>query len=105
MDCGDASRRFGRWGIPGSLRDCVAIGLFEHNMQRDLKDVFPEVFALPEHERAALARLLIESLDPPPEPGVAELWAEHAERRWLEIEAGVVQTIPWEEIRAKLLRR
>lgn len=74
-------------------------------MLRDLKEVFREVFELPEHERATLAGLLIESLEPPPEPEVAELWAAEAERRWREIESGAVQTIPWEEIRAKLFRR
>ena len=32
-------------------------------------------------------------------------WAEEAERRWREIESGAVETIPWEEVRAKLFRR
>jgi len=31
-----------------------------------------------------------------------ELWAEEEERRWLEIESGEVETIPWEEVRARL---
>jgi Mg2+/Co2+ transporter CorB len=39
-------------------------------MRRDLKDVFREAFELPESERATLAGLLIESLEPPPEPEV-----------------------------------
>ena len=73
-------------------------------MARDLKDVFREAFELPETERATLAGLLIESLEPPPDPDVEELWAEEAERRWHEIEAGAA-TIPWEEVRAKLFRR
>ncbi len=74
-------------------------------MDRDLKEVFREAFNLPERERATLAGLLIESLEPPPEADVEELWAEEAERRWREIESGAVQTIPWEEVRAKLFRR
>lgn len=74
-------------------------------MSRDLRDVFREAFELPENERATLAGLLIESLEPPPESDVEELWAEEAERRWREIEAGSVATIPWEEVRAKLFRR
>jgi putative addiction module component (TIGR02574 family) len=74
-------------------------------MARDLKDVFREAFDLPEAERATLAGLLIESLEPPPEPDVEELWAAEAERRWLEIESGAVEAIPWEEVRAKLFRR
>jgi putative addiction module component (TIGR02574 family) len=71
-------------------------------MARDLRKMFREVFELPETDRATLAGLLIESLEPPPDPDVEELWAEESERRWREIESGTVQTIPWEEVRAKL---
>ncbi len=74
-------------------------------MGRDLKEVFEEAFNLPERERATLAGLLIESLEPAPDPDVEELWAVEAERRWREIESGAVATIPWEEVRAKLFRR
>jgi putative addiction module component (TIGR02574 family) len=74
-------------------------------VSRDLKDVFREAFELPEDQRATLAGLLIESLELPPEPDVEEAWAEEAKRRWQEIEAGSVPTIPWEEVRAKLFRR
>ncbi len=74
-------------------------------MARDLKQLFREAFELPESERATLAGLLIESLEPPPDPDVEEAWAEEAERRWNEIQSGAVRTIPWEEVRAKLFRR
>lgn len=74
-------------------------------MARDLKVVFREAFELPDRDRATLAGLLIESLEPPPDPDVEELWAEEAERRWREIESGTAVTIPWEEVRAKLFRR
>lgn len=77
-----------------------------HNvMPRDLREMFREAFELSESDRATLAGLLIESLEPPPDPEVEELWAKEAERRWQEIESGAVQTIPWEEVRAKLFRR
>lgn len=74
-------------------------------MVRDLKRLFREAFDLPENERATLAGLLIESLEPPPDPEVEQAWAEEAQRRWAEIESGSVRTIPWEEVRAKLFRR
>ncbi|HEY0143384.1 MAG TPA: addiction module protein [Thermoanaerobaculia bacterium] len=74
-------------------------------MALDLKDVFRAAFELPESERATLAGLLIESLEPPPDHDVEELWAEEAERRWREIESGAAATIPWAEVRAKLFRR
>jgi putative addiction module component (TIGR02574 family) len=74
-------------------------------MARDLRQMFREAFELAESDRATLAGLLIESLEPPPDPEVEELWAQEAERRWQEIEGGSAQTIPWEEVRAKLFRR
>ena len=74
-------------------------------MERDLRERFRDVFELSESDRATLAGLLIESLEPPPDADVEELWAIEAERRWLEIESGAVDTIPWEEVRARLFRR
>ena len=74
-------------------------------MARDLKKLFREAFDLPESDRATLAGLLIESLEDAPDSDVEEAWAVVAERRWREIESGNVQTIPWEEVRAKLYRR
>lgn len=74
-------------------------------MARDLKKLFREAFDLPESDRATLAGLLIESVEDAPDSDVEEAWAVVAERRWREIESGNVQTIPWEEVRAKLYRR
>lgn len=74
-------------------------------MAGDFKKLFQDAFELPENDRATLAGLLIESIEPPPDPEVEEAWAVEAERRWREIESGAVQTIPWEEVKAKLFRR
>ncbi|HEV7427530.1 MAG TPA: addiction module protein [Thermoanaerobaculia bacterium] len=71
-------------------------------MSRNLRDQFRDLFELPESERAMLAGLLIRSLEPPPDPEVEEPWAAEAERRWCEIESGEVETIPWDEVRARL---
>ena len=54
---------------------------------------------------AEMEVLMIESLEPPPDPEVEELWSAEAERHWQEIESGAVQTIPWEEVRARSFRR
>lgn len=74
-------------------------------MARDLQTMIRDALDLSEGDRATLAGLLIESLDPPPDPDVEELWSVEAERRWQEIESGTAQTIPWEEVRARLFRR
>jgi len=47
----------------------------------------------------------VNDVEPLPDAEVEELWAVEAERRWREIESGAVETIPWEEVRARLFRR
>lgn len=71
-------------------------------MEPNLKDVFREAAQLPERDRAALAGLLIETLDPISEPDVEAAWSEEIKRRVAEIDAGRVELIPWEEVRAEL---
>ncbi len=46
--------------------------------------------------------LLIETLDPAPEADVEVAWSEEIKRRVAEIDAGTVELIPWEEVRAEL---
>lgn len=45
--------------------------------------------------------LLIETLDPVSEPDVEAAWSEEIERRIIEIDAGTVQLIPLEDVRAE----
>ncbi len=75
-------------------------------MERNLKEVFREAAQLPERDRATLAGLLIETLDPVSEPDVeaarSEEMPEEIKRRLAEIDAGTVELIPWEEVRAEL---
>lgn len=72
-------------------------------MATELRQLFREALELTDNDRATLAGLLIESLESEPDPDVEKAWAEEAERRWREIESGQVKTIPWEEVKAKLL--
>jgi putative addiction module component (TIGR02574 family) len=72
-------------------------------MERSLKEVFQEAVQLPERDRATLAGLLIETLDPVSEQSDVEAaWSEEIKRRLAEIAAGTVELIPWEEVRAEL---
>lgn len=71
-------------------------------MKRNLKEVFREAALLPERDRATLAGLPIETLDPVSEPDVEAAWSEEIKRRVAEIEAGTVKLIPWEEVSAEL---
>jgi len=50
-------------------------------------------------------RLLIDSVDAESEEGVEDAWRVEIERRMAELDSGTVQTVPWEELRARLYRR
>ena len=71
-------------------------------MSRNLNEVFQAATRLPERDRATLAGLLIETLDPVSEPDAEAAWSEEIKRRLAEIEAGTVELIPWEQVRAEL---
>ena len=71
-------------------------------MERNLNDVFQQAVQLPERDRATLAGLLIETLDPVSEPDVEAAWSEEIKRRVAEIDAGTVELIAWEDVRAEL---
>ncbi|MDQ2921465.1 MAG: addiction module protein [Acidobacteriota bacterium] len=71
-------------------------------MATELKQLFREALELTDNDRATLAGLLIESLESPPDPDVEAAWAAESARRWQEIEAGSVETIPWKEVKKKL---
>ena len=75
-------------------------------MAAELNQVIHDALKLSDSERATLVGLLIESLEATEteDPEVEAAWASEAERRWQEIESGQVKTIPWEEVRADLLR-
>jgi len=76
-------------------------------MATQLTQVINDALQLSDSERATLVGLLIESLETGEEADadVEAAWAAEAERRWNEIESGAVKTIPWDEVRAKLLRK
>ena len=74
-------------------------------MSRRFTDVWKEASELSEEDRAALAGLLIESLEGEPDPDVESAWAAEVEKRVAEFDAGTVQSIPWEEVRQRLLDR
>ena len=62
-----------------------------------------EVLKLPRHERARLAELLIGSLDE--EDEISEAWADEAERRYEELRSGAVESVPAEEVFARIRNR
>jgi len=74
-------------------------------MTTHLSELFAEASNLSESERATLAGLLIESLESEIDSDVEEAWREEIERRLAELDSGTARTVPWETVRAELLRR
>ena len=74
-------------------------------MARTARELFDEAMRLDPQQRATLLRLLIEALDAETDDGVEDAWRVEIERRVAELDSGSVETIPWEEVRARLDRR
>jgi putative addiction module component (TIGR02574 family) len=74
-------------------------------MAKDVTALFRDASELSERDRATLAGLLIESLEAEPEPDVEAAWSAEIERRVADIDSGNVKTVPWDEVRRRLLDR
>ena len=74
-------------------------------MSSQFDDLEKQVCALSREEKAALARVLIDQLDPVNEPGVEELWLEEARRRYDAYRKGEIQSIPGDEAMARARSR
>lgn len=74
-------------------------------MSRTFTDLWREAAELSEQERASLAGLLIESLEGEPDADVEAAWSGEIRRRVTEIETGTAETIPWEDVRQRLVDR
>ena len=74
-------------------------------MSRTFTEVWREAADLTEEERASLAGLLIESLEGEPDPDVEAAWAAEIEKHVAELDAGTARTVPWEEVRQRLVDR
>ena len=74
-------------------------------MSRTFTELWKEASELSEEDRADLAGLLIESLEGEPDDDVDAAWAAEIKRRVAELDAGTVKSIPWEEVRQRLVDR
>ena len=70
-------------------------------MSSQFDDLEKRVRALSREEKAALARVLIDELDPVQEPGVEELWLEEARRRYDAYRRGETPSLPGDEVMAR----
>ena len=74
-------------------------------MSTTIGELFRQASELDEHDRATLAGLLLESLEHETDADVESAWQEEIARRLAELDAGRVQLVPWDEVKAKRMRR
>jgi putative addiction module component (TIGR02574 family) len=75
-------------------------------MTPQVSEVLEKVLSLSTQERGLLIDRLIESLDEgPAEEGVEAAWAEEIKRRVDDIRSGKVKTLPYEQVRRRLVGR
>lgn len=67
----------------------------------NLKQIEDEALHLSQEERAGLAQKLLLSLDVSSEEDIESDWMSEAHRRAKELDEGIVQAIPAEEVRKK----
>lgn len=72
-------------------------------MSTSITQLFEQASRLEEGDRAALAGLLLESLDQAPSVDVEAAWAEEIEHRLRALKAGEVEAVPWEDVKNRLL--
>ena len=68
-------------------------------------DLFRRALQLTEAERAELAGMLLDSIEPAGDPAVEQSWLVEIERRMEQLDSGQVQAIPWEKVRSRLSNR
>ena len=74
-------------------------------MSSNVADLFQQASELSDTDRATLAALLIESLEPDHSADIEASWAAEVTRRMSELDAGTVTTVPWSTVREELQRR
>ncbi|MGQ0528387.1 MAG: addiction module protein [Panacagrimonas sp.] len=72
-------------------------------MGRSVVQLFDQAVEMSEGDRAALAGLLLESIEGPADPDVEAAWAREIERRVKELDEGRAKLIPWEQVKAELI--
>jgi putative addiction module component (TIGR02574 family) len=73
-------------------------------MPPSVRELFQQASELDEQDRAVLAGLLLESLEHEVDEHAEAAWQEEIARRLTELDAGRVELVPWDEVKAKLMR-
>lgn len=71
-------------------------------MGENTRAVLAQAMILSEAERAELAGVLLESLEPSSEAGIEAAWRQEVAARVAALDSGAAQTVPWAEVRSTL---
>jgi putative addiction module component (TIGR02574 family) len=74
-------------------------------MTQQALELLQKALTLPEQERTALVRSLIESLEEVSDKGAELAWDEEIGRRIAELDSGKAKTVSWEEVRQRISAR
>ncbi len=74
-------------------------------MTQQALELLQKALTLPEQERTALVRSLIESLEEVADQGSEVAWDEEIGRRIADLDSGRAKTVSWEEIRQRISAR
>jgi putative addiction module component (TIGR02574 family) len=72
---------------------------------RHAEAILKEALTLPEDERADIAGALSKSLQPADVADVEAAWRQEVAARVAALDAGKVETVPWEEVRNRLFTK
>ena len=76
----------------------------EKNLDKAEEKIITQALKTTPKDRAIIAERLISSLDTEADLDVEVAWQEEIHRRVMEVDKGVVDCIPWEEVRDRLRR-
>ena len=74
-------------------------------MARAITEIEAEIRSLSPQAQERLLHVLLEELDGPPDANAEAAWLEEVQRRSRELDGGLVETIPAQEVFAKLRKR
>jgi len=74
-------------------------------MSELLEELMKKSRLLTAHEKATLARILIEGLDASPDTNVEQLWVEESQRRYQAYRSGEIQAHDGDEVMTRVRNR
>ena len=70
-------------------------------MGKSVAEIYDEASELDESDRAQLAGLLLESIEPEADRDVEQAWAAEIDKRVKSVDNGTASRIPWEEVKRR----